>query len=105
MSGLSTLYCARDVMLLEWNRANFRSAKEMLRQEIALDPANARARREIAWLAIWGWVLRFDDKPLPPEEIAAQAAKAVQLDPSDARARMVAACAYFFNKQLDRFEH
>ena len=35
----------------------------------------------------------------------AQATKAVQLDPADARARMVAASAYFFTKQLDLFEH
>src|SRR4029077_16330668 len=30
--------------------------------------------------------------------------KAVQLDPADARARMVAASAYFYNGQLDLFE-
>ena len=95
---------AHDVMLWEWSRATFRSAKEMLRQAIALDPVNARARREIAWLAI-GWVFRFDETPVPPQEITAQAIKAVQLDPADARARMVAAAAYFFDKQLDLFEH
>jgi len=41
---------------------------------------------------------------VPKEEIVAQAAKAAQLDPADARARMVAASAYFFAKQLDQFE-
>jgi tetratricopeptide (TPR) repeat protein len=41
---------------------------------------------------------------MPPQEIVAQAAKAVQLDPADARAHMVAASAYFFNKQFDLFE-
>ena len=41
---------------------------------------------------------------MPPQEITAQASKAVQLDPADARAHMVAATAYFFNKQLDLFE-
>ena len=66
---------------------------------------NARARRELAWLAVLGWVFRFDETPVPPQEITAQAAKAVQLDPADARARMVAASAYFFTKQLDLFEH
>ena len=96
---------AHDVMLWEWSRATFRSAKEMLRQAIALDPLNARARRELAWLAALGWVYRFDETLLPPQEITAQAIKAVQLDPADARARMVAAAAYFFNKQLDLFEH
>ena len=95
---------AHDVMMSEWNRANFRSAKELLLQAIALDPLNARARRELAYLATIGWVFRFDDTPVPPQEITAQAAKAVQLDPADARARMVAATAYFFNKQLDLFE-
>jgi len=95
---------AHDAMF-EFNHETFRSAKLMLGQAITLDPENARARRELAWLAVLGWVFRFDDKPLPPQEITAQAAKAVQLDPADGRARMVAAAAYFFNKQLDLFEH
>src|SRR6478752_7434401 len=76
----------------------------MLLQAIALDPLNARARRELAYLAVIGWVFRFDKTPEPPQEITAQAAKAVQLDPADARAHMVGAMAYFFNKQLDLFE-
>ena len=96
---------AHDVMLREYSRATFRSAKESLRQAIALDPVNVRARRELAYLAAIGWVLRLDEQPLPPQEITAQAIKAVQLDPADARARMVAAAAYFLNKQLDLFEH
>jgi len=49
-------------------------------------------------------LFRFDDPPEPPQEITAQAAKAVQLDPADARAHMVAASAYFFTKQFDLFE-
>ena len=95
---------AHDVMLWEWSRT-FRSAKELLRQAIALDPVNARARRELAYLAAIGWVFRFDETPMPPEEITAQAIKAVQLDTADARARMVAAAAYFWTQQLDLFEH
>ena len=35
----------------------------------------------------------------------AQASKAVLLDPSDGRAHMVAAAAYYFNKQPDLFEY
>ena len=96
---------AHDVMIVEWSRETFRSAKEMLLQAIALDPLNARARRELAWLAAIGWVFRFDEKPVPPQEITAQAIQAVQLDPADARARMVAACVYFWTKQFDQFEH
>jgi tetratricopeptide (TPR) repeat protein len=42
--------------------------------------------------------------PCPPQEITAQAIKAVQLDPADARARMVAAAAHFWTRQLDLFE-
>ena len=95
---------AHDVMMWEWNRKTFRSARDMLLQAIALDPVNARARRELAYLAVIGWVFRFDETPVPPQEITALATKAVQLDPADARARMVAATAYFFNKQLDLFE-
>ena len=50
-----------------------------------------------------GWVFRLDETLVPQNEFVAQAAKAVQLDPADARARMVAASAYFFSKQLDLF--
>ena len=95
---------AQDVMRPEWSHKTFSAAKELLRQAIALDPLNARARRELAYLAVIGWVFRFDKTPEPPQEITAQAAKAVQLDPADARAHMVAASAYFFTKQLDLFE-
>ena len=44
---------AHDEMWL-WTHESFRSARELLRQAIALDPENARARREIAWLAVVG---------------------------------------------------
>ena len=95
---------AHEVMRPEWSHETFSAAKELLRRAIALDPLNARARRELAYLAVIGWVFRFDKPPEPPQEITAQAAKAVQLDPADARAHMVAAAAYFFTKQLDLFE-
>ena len=95
---------AHEVMRPEWSHETFSAAKELLRRAIALDPLNARARREFAYLAVIGWVFRFDKPPEPPQEITAQAAKAVQLDPADARAHMVAAAAYFFTKQLDLFE-
>jgi len=94
---------AHDVMS-KWSQESFRAAREFLRQAIALDPLNARARRELAYVAVIGWVFRFDKTPEPPQEITAQAAKAVQLDPADARAHVVAASAYFFTKQLDLFE-
>jgi TolB-like protein/tetratricopeptide (TPR) repeat protein len=95
---------AQDVMRPEWNRETFRTAQESLRHAIALDPLNARAHRELAYLAALGWVYRFDETPVPPQEIAAQATKAVQLDPDDARARVVLASIYFWTKQLDLFE-
>jgi len=95
---------AHDVMAA-WTHESFSKAREFLRQAIALDPESARARREIAWLAVVGLVSRLDEMPVPPQEIVAQASKAVQLDPSDGRAHMVAAAAYYFNKQLDLFEH
>ena len=95
---------AQNVMHPEYSHETFSAAKDMLLQAIALDPRNARARRELAYLAVLGWVFRFDETPVPPQEITALASKAVQLDPADARAHMVAATAYFFNKQLDLFE-
>jgi hypothetical protein len=95
---------AHDVMAA-WTHESFSKAREFLRQAIALDPESARARREIAWLAVVGLISRLDETPVPPQEIVAQASKAVQLDPSDGRSHMVAAAAYYFNKQLDLFEH
>jgi adenylate cyclase len=95
---------ARDAMV-SVTPETFRSARESLRQAVALDPSNAQARREMAWLAVVGWYQAWDKPPVPPHEILEQATKAVQLDPADARARMVLAAAYFFDKQFDRFEH
>ncbi len=94
---------ARGAIQFDWTQDTFRQAEDLLRQAIALDPNNAPARRELAWFGVMGWVFRLDETPVPPDEIVAQAAKAVQLDPADARARMVAASAYFFTKQLDLF--
>ncbi|MFA5958122.1 hypothetical protein [Hyphomicrobium sp.] len=87
-----------------WTHESFRSARELLDQAIAIDPANARVRREIAWLAIVGLISGLDKTPVPSGEIVVQASKAVQLDPSDGRAHMVAAAAHYFNKQLELFE-
>jgi len=94
---------AREIMQWDWTSDTFRAAREALNRAISLDPSNAQARRELAWLAVIGWIFRLDETPMPPEEITAQATKAVELDPADARARMVAASAYFFTKQLDSF--
>ncbi|MGE0022441.1 MAG: hypothetical protein AB7S70_02290 [Hyphomicrobium sp.] len=96
---------ARDIMRWDWTADNFRRSRETLNQAIALDPANAAARRELAWFAIIGWVFRFEEKPLPLLDIRAEAAKAVQIDPADARGHMVAASAYFFARELDLFRH
>ena len=94
---------ARDAMQWDWTSETFSAARAMLNQAVALDPTNAQARRELAWLAVIGWIFRLDETPVSPDEITAQATKAVELDPADARARMVAASAYFFTKQLDLF--
>jgi len=94
---------ARETMQWDWTSETFAKARGLLNEAVALDPANARARRELAWFAILGWVFRLDETPMPPAEIVEQAAKAVELDSADARARMVAASAYFFTKQLELF--
>lgn len=96
---------AREAMQWDWSSSNISSAKELLRQAAALDPANAQANRELAWLAVIGRALRYDKAPMAPQEIIDQANKAVLLDPANARARMVAAAAYFYTKQLDLFAH
>jgi len=94
---------ARDAIQFDWTKETFSQAEGLLREAISLDPANEQARRELAWFGVMGWVFHLDDRPVAQDEIITQAAKAVQLDPTDARARMVAASAYFFTKQLDQF--
>lgn len=96
---------ARDVIWFDWTKDTFSRAEGLLRQAISLDPTNEQARRELAWFGVMGWIFQLDDPPVPQDEIVAQAAKAVQLDPQDARARLVAASAYFFTKNLDLFAH
>ena len=92
-------------LMTDVNRENFGLAKDALRQAIVLDPLNARAHREETWQNAMGAVMHLEKPPVPLHEIAVQAAKAVQLNPADARAHMVAAFAYFFDKQHDLFEH
>ena len=52
---------ARDVMHWYWTSETFRTARAALNQAIALDPSNAQARRELAWLAVVGWVFQLDE--------------------------------------------
>ncbi|MFT3730356.1 MAG: hypothetical protein QM780_02870 [Hyphomicrobium sp.] len=96
---------AREILQWNWTPEIFHAARDFLNKAVALDPSNSRARRELAWIAVMGWVFRLDEKPVPPAEIVELATNAVVLDPADARARMTAASAYFFTKQLDRFGH
>ena len=95
---------ARAAIQWDWTSETFGAARQALQQAIALDPTNSPARRELAWLGLIGWIFRVDATPVAPQDIIAEATKAVQLDPDDARARMVAAMGYFFAKQLDLFK-
>ena len=96
---------AREATQWDWTSETFGAARRALQQAVALDPTNAQARRQLAWLGLVGWIFRVDATPTAPRDIIAEATKAVQLDPADPRARMVAASGYFFAKQLDLFEH
>ena len=96
---------AHAIMQWDWTSENFGAAREALKEAIIKDPSDPKARREWAWFSLMGWVFEVDDPPVPSKEITAQAIKAVQLDPADARAHMTAAFAYYFTKQLDLFEH
>src|SRR5262245_52172193 len=90
---------------MDWTTETFGAARQALQQAIAIDPTNSQARRELAWLGLVGWIFRVDATPMAPQDIIADATKGVQLDPDDARARMVAAMGHFFAKQLDLFKH
>lgn len=98
---------AHAILQWDWTPENFGTARAALKEAIAKDPSDPKARREWAWFSILGWVFGIDDPPVPQKqkEITAQAIKAVQLDPADASAHKVAAFAYFFTKQLDLFEY
>ena len=89
----------------DWTPENFGAARAALKEAIAKDPSDPKARREWAWFSVLGWVFGVDYPPVPQKEIVTQAIKAVQLDPADAGAHKVAAFAYFFTKQLDLFEY
>jgi adenylate cyclase len=95
---------ARAAIQWDWTSETFGAARQALQQAIALDPTGSQARRELAWLGLVGWIFRVDTMPTAPLDIIAEATKAVQLDPDDARTRMVAAMGYFFAKQLDLFK-
>jgi TolB-like protein len=87
-----------------WNRENFTVANEKLLQALAIDPTNARVRREQAYLNVFGGVFGYLDSPAPLDQMTKQASKAVEHDPADPRAHMIAAIAYYFSKQPERFE-
>ncbi|MGE5261339.1 MAG: tetratricopeptide repeat protein [Actinomycetota bacterium] len=94
---------AREKIQWDWTKDTFGQAEALLREAIKLDPTSAQAHRELAWFGVMGWIFQLDDPPVAQDEIIAQATKAVEIDPADARARMVAASAYFFTKNLDLF--
>ena len=87
-----------------YNRTTYASAKSLLEKAIGLAPDYARARHEYAWLKLQGWAYRLEEHPEPPQLMKQDAIKAVELDPSDARAHRTAAFGYFLDRQFDRFE-
>lgn len=87
-----------------YSREAYPKAKALLEQAIALNPANAQALQEYAWLHLMGYIFRFETTELPPEVIKRNAIRAVELDPADALAHRTAAFGYFFDHQLDLFE-
>ena len=88
-----------------WNEANYVTAKSLLENALELDPDNARALRELAYLRFQAWFRGHEGGRNPPNEIKEAAIRARDLDPANPRARLVASYAYFFDHQLDLFEH
>lgn len=90
--------------LYAYSKDGYLAGKNFINQAIALDPDYGRARRDLAWWMLLGWIFRWEEDLNPPDEIKEQAIRAVELDPSDGVAHRIAAFAYFFDKQMDRFE-
>ena len=105
VSAYDLVQRAHAMLQWDWTPENFGAARTALKEAIDKDPLDPKARRDWAWFSVLGWVFGVDDPPVPQKEITAQAIKAVQLDPADARAHMTAAFAYFFTKQLDLFDY
>jgi adenylate cyclase len=84
---------------------SFAQAKKLLEQAMAIDTAYARPRHEYAWLLLRGWIFRLEPAPRPPQDVKRNAIESVRLDPTDALAHRTAAFGYFFDHQLDLFEH
>ena len=87
-----------------WSKEGFQTAKKQLERAIDLAPNFARARQAYAYLLLIGWVTGLDPSPAPPREVKENAIRAVQLDPTNHRARRTAAVGYFFDHQLPLFE-
>ncbi len=95
---------ARQVMQWDWSPTNIATAKAALTEAVALDPENLRANRELAYIEIIDWVFLLNKSPRRLRISSRMRSRPCSSSPRT-RARMVVAVAYFFNKQLDLFEH
>ena len=88
-----------------WDEEIYVTAKSLLENVLELDPNNARALRELAYLRYQAWFRGHEEGQIPPEELKEMAVRASDLNPASPQAHLVAAYAYFFDHQLDLFEH
>ena len=90
----------------KFGREYYESAKALLKEAMAMAPDYGMAKQEYAYTTLIGWIARLERSMAePPPELKAAAIEAAAMDPSDARANRTAAMGYFFDHQLDMFEH